>query len=88
MLNLNDVYDANRYFWPIEVSWTREGLDVIAHTIAKRVSRLLEKTGYLVRDANLSIWILYRTKRVPWERSSAPLSVIAWRSDPMQGVRR
>ena len=28
-----------------------EGLDVIAHTIAKRVSRFLEKAGYLVRDA-------------------------------------
>ena len=26
-------------------------LDVIAHTIAKRVSRFLEKAGYLVRDA-------------------------------------
>ena len=28
-----------------------EGLDVIAHTIAKRVSRFLEKAEYLVRDA-------------------------------------
>lgn len=28
-----------------------EGLDVIAHTIARRVSRFLEKAGYLIRDA-------------------------------------
>ncbi|MEO2181621.1 MAG: IS91 family transposase, partial [bacterium] len=28
-----------------------EDLDVIAHAIAKRVSRFLEKAGYLVRDA-------------------------------------
>ena len=29
---------------------TREELDVITHTIATRVTRYLEKTGYLVRD--------------------------------------
>ena len=50
MLYLNGVYDANGYFWPVKTP-TCEDLDVIAHTIAKRVSRFLEKAGYLVRDA-------------------------------------
>jgi len=50
MLYLNGVYDANGYFWPVKPP-TREDLDVIAHTIARRVSRFLEKAGYLVRDA-------------------------------------
>ncbi len=30
---------------------TCEDLDVIAHTIARRISRFLEKAGYLARDA-------------------------------------
>ena len=47
---LNGVYDAKGYFWPVKPP-TREDLDVIAHTIAKRVSRFLENAGYLVRDA-------------------------------------
>ena len=38
------------YFWPVKPP-TCEDLDVIAHTIARRVSRFLEKAGYLVRDA-------------------------------------
>ncbi len=50
MLCLNGVYDANGYFWPAKPA-TCEDVDVIAHTIAKRVSRFLEKEGYLVRDA-------------------------------------
>ena len=50
MLYLNGVYDANGYFWPVKPP-SREDLDVIAHTIARRVSRFLEKAGYLVRDA-------------------------------------
>ena len=49
MLYLNGVYDANGYFWPVKPP-TCEDLDVIAHTIARRVSRFLEKAGYLVRD--------------------------------------
>ncbi len=44
------VYDAKGYFWPVKPP-TCEDLDVIAHTIARRVSRFLEKAGYLVRDA-------------------------------------
>ncbi len=50
MLYLNGVYDAKGYFWPVKPP-TSEDLDVIAHTIAKRVSRFLENAGYLVRDA-------------------------------------
>ena len=50
MLYLNGVYDANGYFWPVKPP-TCDDLDVIAHTIARRVSRFLEKAGYLVRDA-------------------------------------
>ena len=41
---------AKTYFWPVKPP-TCEDLDVIAHTIARRVSRFLEKAGYLVRDA-------------------------------------
>ena len=50
MLYLNGVYDANGYFWPVKPP-NCEDLDVIAHTITRRVSRFLEKAGYLVRDA-------------------------------------
>jgi|TARA_B100000315_G_C14321270_1_gene470896 hypothetical protein len=53
---LNGVYDANGYFWPVKPP-TCADLDVIAHTIAKRVSRFLEKAGYLVCDAEHSTWI-------------------------------
>ena len=47
---MNGVYDAKGYFWPVKPP-TCEDLDVVAHTIARRVSRFLEKAGYLVRDA-------------------------------------
>ncbi|XOV86979.1 MAG: transposase [Pseudomonadota bacterium] len=49
MLYLNGIYEANGYFWPVKPP-SCEDLDVIAHTIARRVSRFLEKAGYLVRD--------------------------------------
>jgi hypothetical protein len=81
MLYLNGVYDANGYFWPTKPP-SCEDLDVIAHTIAKRVSRFLEKAGYLVRDLtatpqNLSTWILCRTRTMPWVRSWAhPLPTV------------
>jgi len=50
MLYLNGVYDSNGYFWPVKPP-TPEDLDTITHTIAKRVSRYLERAGYLYRDA-------------------------------------
>jgi hypothetical protein len=37
-------------YWPVKPP-TCEDLDVIAHTIARRISGFLEKAGYLVRDA-------------------------------------
>ena len=50
MLYLNGIYDVSGYFWPVKPP-IRENLDVIDHTIARRISRCLEKAGYLVRDA-------------------------------------
>jgi hypothetical protein len=50
MLYLNGVYDANGYFWPVKPP-APEDLDRITYTIAKRVSRYLERAGYLYRDA-------------------------------------
>lgn len=42
---------TNGYFWPVKPP-TPEDLDTITHTIAKRVSRYLERAGYLYRDAD------------------------------------
>ena len=50
MLYLNGVYDAKGYFWPVKPP-SSEDLDRLTHTIAKRVSRYLERAGYLYRDA-------------------------------------
>ncbi|XOV87621.1 MAG: transposase [Pseudomonadota bacterium] len=50
MLYLNGVYDPKGYFWPVKPP-TAEDLNKISHTIAKRVSRYLERAGYLYRDA-------------------------------------
>ena len=50
MLYLNGIYDANGYFWAVKPP-TPDDLDTITHTIAKRVSRFLERAGYLYRDA-------------------------------------
>ena len=36
------AYDRKGYFWPVKPP-TRQDLDVITHTIAKRVSRHLER---------------------------------------------
>ena len=50
MLYLNGVYDAAGYFWSVKPP-TCGDLNVIALAIATRVSRFLEKAGYLIRDA-------------------------------------
>lgn len=50
MLYLNGVYDSKGYFWPVKPP-TTEDLDKITHMIATRVSRYLERVGYLYRDA-------------------------------------
>jgi ribosomal protein S27E len=47
MLYLNGVYDANGYFWPAKTP-TCEDLDVIAHTIAKRLSEMIVTMRQLV----------------------------------------
>jgi hypothetical protein len=50
LLYLGGVYDSKDYFWPVRPP-AREDLDKITHTIAKRISRHLERAGYLYRDA-------------------------------------
>jgi hypothetical protein len=50
MLSLGGVYNNKGYFWPVKPP-TKEDVDYITHTIAKRVSRFLEREGYLYRDA-------------------------------------
>jgi|TARA_B110000503_G_scaffold110558_1_gene165447 hypothetical protein len=50
MLYLNGVYDNKGYFWPVKPP-TPGDLDGVTHKIAKRVSRYLERAGYLYRDA-------------------------------------
>jgi len=49
MLYLGGVYDSKGYFWPVKPP-TKEDMDHITHTIAQRVSRYLEREGYLYRD--------------------------------------
>ena len=50
MLYLNGVYDNKGYFWPVKPPIPGD-LDELTHKIAKRVSRYLERSGYLYRDA-------------------------------------
>jgi hypothetical protein len=50
MLYLNGVYDNKGCFWPGK-PLTPEDLEAIAHKITKRVSRYLDRAGYLYRDA-------------------------------------
>ena len=66
MLYLNGVYNANGYFCPVKPP-NEEDLDKITHTVAKRVSRYLERSGYLYRDAESE----YLVKR----QSSWPVGV-------------
>jgi hypothetical protein len=53
MLYLNGVYDANGYLWPVKPPMP-EALHRVTHTIVKRVSRYLERAGYLYRDVSPS----------------------------------
>ncbi len=50
MLYIDGVYDGHGRFYPLKEPSTGD-LDSITHQIARRVSRYLEKAGYLVRDA-------------------------------------
>ncbi len=77
MLYLNGVYDVKGYFWLVKPP-TCEDLDVIAHTIARRVSRFLEKAGYLVRDAESEYLDLMQDKEDAMGTIGVPLS--GWES--------
>lgn len=50
MLYIDGVFDRHGRFYPLREPSTGD-LDAITHTIARRVSRYLEKVGYLIRDA-------------------------------------
>ena len=50
MLYIDGVFDRHGRFYPLKAP-TPSDLDSITHQIAQRVSRHLEKAGYLVRDA-------------------------------------
>ena len=50
MLYLKGIYDTKGYFWPVKPP-TPGDIDEITHKIAKRVTRYLERAGYLYRDA-------------------------------------
>ena len=49
MLYLDGVYDKQGIFYPVK-SPTYQDIENIAQKIAERVSRYLEKSGYLIRD--------------------------------------
>ena len=49
MIYLDGVFDIHGNFYPLKAP-TPSDLDSITHQIAQRVSRYLEKAGYLVPD--------------------------------------
>jgi hypothetical protein len=49
MLYLDGVYDKQGVFYPVK-SPTYQDIESITQKIAERVSRYLEKAGYLIRD--------------------------------------
>ncbi|MFT5210799.1 MAG: thioesterase domain-containing protein [Flavobacterium sp.] len=49
MLYLDGVYDKQSVFYPVK-SPTYQDIESIIQKIAERVSRYLEKAGYLIRD--------------------------------------
>jgi hypothetical protein len=55
MLYIDGVFDQHGRFCPIREPST-DDLDFITHQLARRVSRYLEKAGYLVRDAWAAPW--------------------------------
>lgn len=50
MLYLDGVYGKNAVFYPVKPP-TFQDIDRMAQKIAERVSRYIEKAGYLIRDA-------------------------------------
>ncbi|HIG39449.1 MAG TPA: hypothetical protein EYQ14_02740 [Gammaproteobacteria bacterium] len=86
MLYLSGVYDNKGYFWPVKPP-TKEDLDKVAHTIAKRVSRYLERAGYLYRDAETEYRTWCLMKKMPCAALSVLLLPIGWPLDRIR-VRR
>jgi hypothetical protein len=58
MLYLDGVYNKNAVFHPVKPP-TSQDLDKVAQKVAERVSRYLEKAGYLVRDVEADYLDLY-----------------------------
>jgi hypothetical protein len=58
MLYLDGVYNKNATFYPVKPP-TSQDVDRVTQKIAERVSRYLEKAGYLVRDAESDYLDLY-----------------------------
>jgi len=58
MLYLDGVYNKKGIFYPVK-SPTSQDLERVAQKIAERVSRYLEKAGYLIRDAESEYLDLY-----------------------------
>ncbi|MFT5013249.1 MAG: hypothetical protein ACJAX5_001902 [Patiriisocius sp.] len=58
MLYLDGVYNKHAVFYSAK-PLTSQGLDEVAQKIAARVSRYLEKAGYLIRDAESEYLDLY-----------------------------
>jgi hypothetical protein len=51
MLYLEGVYDKQGVFYPVK-SPTYQDIESITQKISERVSRFLEKAGYLIRDVD------------------------------------
>ena len=58
MLFLDGVYNKHAVFYPVKPPTARD-LDVVTQKIAQRVSRYLEKAGYLARDTESEYLDLY-----------------------------
>lgn len=71
MLYLDGVYNKKGIFYPVK-SPTSQDLEKVTQKIAERVSRYLEKAGYLVRDAwaaplSLNTLTSTPTKKMLWQ---------------------
>jgi len=58
MLYLDGVYSSKAVFYPVKPP-TAQDLDKVTQKIAERVSRYLERAGYLVRDVESEYLDLY-----------------------------
>jgi len=70
MLYLDGVYSSKAVFYPVKPP-TAQDLDKVTQKIAERVSRYLERAGYLVREPaaapwNQITWIFTPTTKMQW----------------------